>query len=80
MVLRGCGEAERARTVRRPLSKVAFGGTLACCAPTLDGEPNLRAEDAVSSIVLSAACGELTTMDLSGEFSEGDDISTAQIY
>ena len=80
MVLRGRGEAERVRTVCRPLSNVAFGGTLSCRTPKPGGEPNLRVEDAVSSTVLSAACGELTTMDLSGEFSEGEDIFTAQYH
>ena len=79
IVLCNCGEADRARTVRRPHSNAAFGGILTCCTLTPGGTPNLRAEDAVSSTVLSAACGELTTTDKSGEFSEGDDIFTAQV-
>ena len=37
-------------------------------------------DDAVSSIVLSAATGELTLTDRSGECSDGDDIFTANFF
>ena len=79
IVLCNRGEADHVRTVHRPRSNAAFGGILTCCTLTPGGTPNLRVEDAVSSTVLSAACGELTTTDKSGEFSVGDDIFTAQV-
>ena len=37
-------------------------------------------DDAVSSIVLSAAAGELTLTDRSGECSDGEDIFTANFH
>ena len=80
MVRRGRGDADRTQTERRPLSNVAFGDILPYGAPAPGGRPILRVEDALSSTVLSAACGELTTTDVSGEFAEGEDIFTAQNY
>ena len=50
-----------------------------CCTVTPGGGPNLRAEEALSVMVPSAAKGELTDSDRSGEFTEGEDIFTAQV-
>ena len=50
------------------------------CTITSGGAPSARMDDAISSMVLSAAAGELTLPDRSGEFTEGEDISTAKVY
>ena len=80
MVLRGRGEAERVRTVRSRVSKVVLGAFEMNCTVTSGDGPILRVEDALSSMVASAATGELTVTDCSGEVSEGDDICTAHTH
>ena len=74
MVLRGRGDAERARTFLRRVRNATFGGIEMCCTVTPGGGPNLRTKEALSSMVPSAAKGELTDADCSGEFTEGEDI------
>ena len=49
------------------------------CTVTPGGGPNLRAKEVLSSIVPSAAKDELTDCDLSGEFTDGEDIFTAKL-
>ena len=80
MVLRDRGDAERARTLQSRLSYVVFGVFVRNCTETPGGGPILHVEDALSSIVPSAAGGELTVTDCSGEFSEGEDIFAAQTH
>ena len=87
MVLRGRGEAERARAVRVRLENTVFGaaGTICCGAPggdpirtsctvTNGGGPIPCVEDAVSSISALAAKGELTVAERVGDVSLGDDM------
>ena len=62
-VLRIRGETERARTSLSRVSKVTLGGA-----------PTLRVEDALSTLACSAAAGELTDTDVSGDCSVGEDI------
>ena len=54
-----------------------FGVFVSHCTVTSGGAPSARMDDAVSSIVLSAAAGELTLTDRLGECSDGEDIFTA---
>ena len=73
-VRRGRGDTERERTFRIHCAKVEFGVFVSHCTVTSGGAPSARMDDAVSSMVLSAAAGELTLTDRSGECSDGDDI------
>ena len=68
---------ERGRTSCIRYAKAEFGVFVSHCTVTSGGAPSARMDDAVSSIVLSAAAGELTLTDRSGECSDGDDIFTA---
>ena len=85
MVLRGRGEAERARTVLARLAKVVFGatglgelGSDPTCTYCTVGRPVPCVEDAVSSYSVLAAKGELTVTERVGDVSLGDDILNAQ--
>ena len=49
-----------------------------CCTVTPGGGPNLRVGEVLPAIVPSAAKGELTDSDRSGEFTDGEDIFTAK--
>ena len=87
MVLRGRGEAERARTVPARLAKTVFGdtvlGTLGgdpVCTYCTVGRPVPCVEEAVSSYSALAAKGELTVTDLVGDVSLGDDICTVHSH
>ena len=61
-------------------AKAEFGVFVSHCTVTPGGAPSARMDDAVSSIVLSAAAGELTLTDRSGECSDGEDIFTANFH
>ena len=87
MVLRGRGEAERARTVRARLEKAVLGaaGTICLgalggdpirtsCTVTIGGGPVPCVEDAESSYSALAAKGELTVTERVGDVSLGEDI------
>ena len=76
-VRRGRGETERGWTSCIHCAKAEFGVFVSHCTVTSGGAPSARMDDAVSSIVLSAAAGELTLTDCSGECSDGEDIFTA---
>ena len=91
MVLRGRGDAERARTVRARLEKTVLGDAGTICLGALGGDPILTScavtngggpvpcvEDAVSSYSALAAKGELTVTERVGDVSLGDDIRSAQ--
>ena len=90
MVLRGRGEAERARTVPARLANVVFGATGVTCLGALGGDPICTyctvgrpvpcVEEAVSSYSALAAKGELTVTDFVGNVSLGDDICTAHSH
>ena len=71
---------ERGRTSYIRCAKVEFGVFVSHCMVTSGGAPSARMDDAVSSIVLSAAAGELTLTDRSGECSDGEDIFTANFH
>ena len=90
MVLRGRGEAERARTVLARLENTVFGAAGKICLGALGGDPILTSctvtigggpvpcvEDAVSSISALVAKGELTVASRVGDVSLGDDIFTS---
>ena len=81
IVLRGRGEAERARTSLSRLEKVEFGAVTITRSGelggafartdwtvTMGGGPVLHVEVALSCIVPSAAKGELTDTDCSDDF------------
>ena len=93
MVLRSCGDAERARTSLSRLEYVEFGvaGTTCTgelggafaytdCTVTPGGGPVPRVEDALSSMVPPAATGELTNTDCSDRRSLGEDMFAAEIH
>ena len=50
-----------------------------CCTVTPGGGPNLRVGEVLPAMVPSAAKGELTDSDRSGEFTSGEDIFTAKM-
>ena len=79
-VRRGRGEMERGRTSCIRCVKAEFGVLDSHCTVTSGGAPSARMDDAVSSMVLSAAAGELTLTDRSGECSDGDDIFTVTVH
>ena len=79
-VRRGRGETELGRTSCIRCAEAEFGVFVSHCTVTSGGAPSARMDDAVSSIVLSAAAGELTLTDRSGECSDGEDMFTAICY
>ena len=93
MVLRGRGEAERARTVRARLENTVFGAEGTICCGALGGDPIRTSctvgngggpvpcvEDAVSSYLALAAKGELTVAERVGDVSLGDDMLQCTLH
>ena len=93
MVLRGRGEAERARTVRARLENTVFGAEGTICCGALGGDPIRTSctvgngggpvpcvEDAVSSYSALAAKGELTVAERVGDVSLGDDMLQCTLH
>ena len=79
-VRRSRGEMECVRTACIRCVKAEFGVFISYYTVTPGSAPSARMDDAVSSIVLSAAAGELTLTDRSGECSDGEDIFTANFH